>query len=106
MEKLLYSAGKESVFMSRERGRMNQFYFITTKEYGKQAEAWLEDTMNYFLQKYGIATCKDHFSTGSPEMPRSKTKAQPGAPKDMSGYKSCISHIQPGRGKCVGFPTI
>lgn len=74
INKLLFSAGDEYIFTSWEPGRTNQYYFPTTKEYGQQAEAWLEDTMNYFLIRYEIEACQERFATGFPEMPRSEPK--------------------------------
>ena len=48
-----------------------------TKEYGKDAEEWLDNTMNYFLTTYDIDIFQHHFSTGITEMPRSETKVRP-----------------------------
>ena len=76
MEKLLISADEGLICTSWEPGRINQYYFLTTKEDGKEADKWLDTTMNYFLTKYGINICQDRLSTGIPKMPRSETKVQ------------------------------
>ena len=77
LDHLMGSAGDESLFISWEPGKINQFYFLTTKEFGQQVEAWLEETMNYFVLKYGIAICQDRFAKGVPEMPSGESKARP-----------------------------
>lgn len=77
LDYLMFSVSNQYFFISWEPGRMNQFYFRTTKEYGKQVEVWLEETMNYVVLKYRIATCQDRFATGVPKMLRSESKARP-----------------------------
>jgi len=77
LDRLLISGGDESIFTSWEPGWINKYYFLRTKEYGNDAEEWLDNTMNYFLKIYGMDICQDRFATGITEIPRSGTKVRP-----------------------------
>lgn len=49
MDKILISAGNGSIFISWEPWRINQYYFLTTKEYGKEAVDWFDVTMRFLV---------------------------------------------------------
>jgi len=68
-------AGK-SLFTSWEPGRIDQFYFITTKSRVKRAEERLDATMDHLLNKYGVQHCVRVFGSKVKEMPMEESKVR------------------------------
>jgi len=65
-----------SLFTSWEPGRHGQYYFMTTKALATRAVDWLDTTMNYLLNKYGLSTCVRVFGSNVDEIPREETKVR------------------------------
>merc|ERR1740124_692756 len=69
------SAGDwESLSTSWEPGRIDQFYFITTKGRVKRVEEWLYATMNHLLNKYGVQTCVRVLGLKAEEITKEESK--------------------------------
>ena len=64
----------EGLFISFEKGRKNQMYFLTTKEKKEEAENWIDGLLDHFLAKYGAKTCIRKFQQNQGEEPPRREK--------------------------------
>ena len=64
----------EGLFISFEKGRKNQMYFLTTKEKKEEAEKWIDGLLDHFLAKYGAKTCIRKFQQNQGEEPPRREK--------------------------------
>ena len=53
---------QEGLFTSYEKGRKNQYYLLTTKDNALEAEDWIDNTLDFFLQKYGTNECQKKYN--------------------------------------------